>query len=283
MTITGIDVSNYQSDAPPLSGRGFCFVKATEGTRYVNPRHAAQIAHARSAGLVVGHYHFVNDNSSMAEQVAYFVSKAGARTGEILALDWETPTVSSAEKDDFLKRLKAAAPGHKVILYCNSDYWIHRDTSSYCADGLWIAEYNGHPGKPDIKASWVMHQYTSTPIDTSVANFASQQAMAEWAGASTPAHPKIRLAHVVYAAKHDPAAAQGHTSYKSEVLSVEKALTAEGLLSSKYIDGSFGTKTTDAYAALQRRYGYRGADANGVPGMASLTRLGKQHGFDVTA
>src|SRR5690606_2055344 len=33
----------------------------------------------------------------------------------------------------------------------------------------------------------------------------------------TPAtKPKVSLAHVVYAAKHDPAAAQGHTSYKSE-------------------------------------------------------------------
>lgn len=287
MTIKGIDVSNYQPDSPSLAGMSFCFVKATEGVTYVNPRHAAQVAHARAAGVVVGHYHFVNGNSSMADQVAFFVRQAGARAGEILALDWETSSVSSAEKDDFLKTLKAAAPGHKVILYCNSDYWLHRDASSYAADGLWIAEYNGRPGQPDIKARWVMHQYTSTPIDTSLANFSSQQAMAVWAGAAeptpAPARRTVSLAHVVYAAKHDPSAPQGHTSYRADVLLVEKALNAEGLLLSKYVDGSFGTKSVNAYAALQRRYGYSGTDANGIPGMPSLTRLGQKHGFTVTS
>jgi hypothetical protein len=94
--------------------------------------------------------------------------------------------------------------------------------------------------------------------------------------------PKVSLAHVVYAARHDPAAAQGHTSYKAEVLLVEKALHAEGLLATQYVDGSFGTKTVSAYAALQRRYDYSGAAADGIPGKASLTRLGSKHGFTVT-
>lgn len=95
--------------------------------------------------------------------------------------------------------------------------------------------------------------------------------------------PKVSLAHVAYAAKHDPAAAQGHASYKSEVLLVEKALHAEGLLASQWVDGSYGSKTLTAYAALQQRYGYSGSDADGIPGKTSLTRLGDKHGFTVTA
>ncbi|QTD96957.1 endolysin [Streptomyces cyanogenus] len=95
--------------------------------------------------------------------------------------------------------------------------------------------------------------------------------------------PKVSLAHVVYAAKHDPAAAQGHTSYKSEVLLVEKALAAEKLLASQWVDGSYGTKTLTAYAAWQRKLGYTGSDADGTPGKTSLTRLGDKHGFAVTA
>jgi peptidoglycan hydrolase-like protein with peptidoglycan-binding domain len=94
--------------------------------------------------------------------------------------------------------------------------------------------------------------------------------------------PKVSLAHVIYAAKHDPQAAQGHTSYRAEVLLVEKALHAEGLLASQYVDGSFGTRTVTAYAALQRRYDYSGSAADGIPGKASLTRLGSKHGFTVT-
>jgi hypothetical protein len=102
----------------------------------------------------------------------------------------------------------------------------------------------------------------------------------------TPAKPKVSLAHVIYAAKHDPAAAQGHTTHKAEVLIVEKALKAEGLLASQYVDGSFGTKTLEAYARWQRSPaggGYVGAAADGIPGAASLRRLAAKHGFTVTA
>lgn len=49
-------------------------------------------------------------------------------------------------------------------------------------------------------------------------------------GTSASTKRKVSLAHIVYAAKHDPAAAQGHTTYEAEVLLVEKALRAEGLL-----------------------------------------------------
>ncbi|MEV7975461.1 peptidoglycan-binding protein LysM [Streptomyces sp. NPDC086519] len=95
--------------------------------------------------------------------------------------------------------------------------------------------------------------------------------------------PKVSLAHVVYAAKHDPQAAQGHTTYKAEVLLVEKALDAEGYLSPGYVDGSFGTKTVRAYQLWQQHLGYSGSAADGIPGMTSLTKLGAKHGFSVVA
>ncbi|MFF7191805.1 endolysin [Streptomyces sp. NPDC008222] len=95
--------------------------------------------------------------------------------------------------------------------------------------------------------------------------------------------PKVSLAHVVYAAQHDPQAAQGHTTYRAEVLLVEQALKAEGLLSSQYVDGSFGTLTVTAYKAWQKRLGYSGSDADGIPGQTSLSKLAAKHGFTVTA
>jgi hypothetical protein len=104
-------------------------------------------------------------------------------------------------------------------------------------------------------------------------------------GTPTPAKPKVSLAHVVYAARHDPAAAQGHTSHKAEVLLVEKALKAEGLLSSQYVDGSFGSLTVTAYARWQRSPaggGYSGDAADGIPGKTSLKLLAARHGFTVT-
>jgi hypothetical protein len=98
--------------------------------------------------------------------------------------------------------------------------------------------------------------------------------------------PKVSLAHVVAAAKKDPNAAQGHATYKAETLLVEKALHAEGLLAAQYVDGSFGSLTVTAYKAWQRSKvggSYTGTAADGIPGKASLAKLGARHGFQVVA
>lgn len=181
MTIKGIDVSGYQSSDYPLDGYDFVIVKATEGTSYVNPRHSAQVDRARSHDRVVGHYHYISSGSGITAQVEYFLDHIAATKSEFLALDWEESGVSSEEKDDAIRALQDRAGGRKVLLYCNVDFWLNRDTSSFAGDGLWIAQYNGDPGSPDIEHPWLIHQYTSDPIDTNVARFDSRADMAAWA------------------------------------------------------------------------------------------------------
>jgi glycosyl hydrolase family 25 len=182
MTLKGIDVSSYQNTAYGTEGIGFVFVKATEGTSYVNPRHAAQVAHARAASLVVGHYHFVRAGS-MSAQVKYFLEHAAPRAGDLLALDWEDSGVSGADKDAFLKDLRAAAHGHRAVLYCNRDFWLTRDHTSYAGDGLWIADPDAPAGHPRIQHSWLFHQYGEDGgLDLNLAHFTSKAALRAWAG-----------------------------------------------------------------------------------------------------
>lgn len=183
--ITGIDVSGHQSETYSLTGAEFVFVKATQSTNYINPSHAAQVQRARAGGRVVGHYHFLVKGNIPA-QAAYFVQHAAPAAGDLLACDWETnpadgATPTSAEKDTFIRAVKALKPAARVLLYCSQSVWTGRDTTSYAGDGLWVAQYNGKPGQPDITAPWVIHQYTSTPLDTNVAAFSSRTAMAAWA------------------------------------------------------------------------------------------------------
>lgn len=99
----------------------------------------------------------------------------------------------------------------------------------------------------------------------------------------TPKNPKVDLSDVIRAARKDPGGPQGHLTAKTSVMIVENALVKEGLLAKKWADGSFGTKTIEAYAKWQRRCGYTGADADGVPGRASLNKLGDKYGFDVVS
>lgn len=90
--------------------------------------------------------------------------------------------------------------------------------------------------------------------------------------------PNCDMEAVVKAAQIDPRRPDTTLTpgSKASVLLVENALAAKGLLSSTYVDGHFGTKTVDAYAAYQRSLGYTGIDASGLPGPTSLRLLGDQ-------
>ncbi|RMB81271.1 N-acetylmuramoyl-L-alanine amidase [Streptomyces shenzhenensis] len=161
---------------------------------------------------------------------------------------------------------------------------IERVAAAICRVHGWnersiIGHLEWQPGKVDPRG------FTMDSMRARIAARLKAGTPAKPASPSAPAKPKVSLAHVVYAARHDPPAAQGHTTHKAEVLTVEKALKAEGLLGSAYVDGSFGTKTIDAYARWQRSPaggGYTGRDADGIPGKASLKRLAARHGFTVT-
>lgn len=184
MTVQGIDVSSFQSTAYDTTGLDFVFVKATEGTSYVNPKQAAQAAHARAAGCVVGFYHFLHPGN-VAGQAEYFVERCASQPGDILACDWEPTSgglASNADKDAFIKAVKKLRPTHRSILYCDLDRWRHVDTTSYAGDGLWIADPNHPAGHPAIEAPWRFHQYGIRGTDRDVANFADRAALAAWAG-----------------------------------------------------------------------------------------------------
>lgn len=96
----------------------------------------------------------------------------------------------------------------------------------------------------------------------------------------TPSKPKVDLSLLAKAAKTDPGAKQGHVTYMTGTNLTEAALVKLGYLSTTYAgDGSFGTATVDAYKRWQRHLGYTGHDADGTPGMTSLTKLGAKTGY----
>ncbi|MFD5838234.1 LysM peptidoglycan-binding domain-containing protein [Streptomyces collinus] len=92
----------------------------------------------------------------------------------------------------------------------------------------------------------------------------------------------VSLAKLVAAFKADAPKSGTPVSYEPTRY-VEAALVAEGLLAARYADGHAGTATRSAYTLYQQRLGYRGSDADGLPGTTSLKRLAARHGFTVVA
>ncbi|MFI0897614.1 GH25 family lysozyme [Streptomyces sp. NPDC020983] len=273
MTVNGIDVASYQSSDYSTSGLDFVVVKATEGSSYTNPRHAGQVAHARAHGLVVGHYHFARPGSASG-QADYFLAHAGAKAGDFLAFDWEDSGVSGAHKDAWLRHVRAKAPEHRVVLYCNRDFWLHRDHTSYCADGLWIADPSAPRGHPRVEHPWLFHQYSEAGgLDRNVGNFKDRAALHAWAGRSAAAPRQEPFPGAewfttgrrspVVAAMHDRLVAVGCDHYRS---TANKDVIGSGDIAS--------------YEAWQRKYsaehhkGWTGDALKWPPGRESWDALG---------
>ncbi|MFD0684500.1 peptidoglycan-binding domain-containing protein [Actinomadura fibrosa] len=109
----------------------------------------------------------------------------------------------------------------------------------------------------------------------------SAATVAETAGSA--ALPSVNMEAAVKAAQIDPRRADQTLTpgAKASVLLVEQALRDRKLLDAKWVDGYFGTTTVAAYAKYQKSLGYTGLGATGLPGKASLVKLGSGR-FTVT-
>jgi peptidoglycan hydrolase-like protein with peptidoglycan-binding domain len=87
------------------------------------------------------------------------------------------------------------------------------------------------------------------------------------------ARPAINMERLLIAAQLDqyrPGNRKTRGAVRS-VRRVQRALRRRGI--GVAVDGNFGAQTMNGYAAWQRRLGYSGLDANGMPGETSLKRL----------
>lgn len=96
--------------------------------------------------------------------------------------------------------------------------------------------------------------------------------------------PVVDLSRALRAFKADRKR-RGDGTYPAGVRLIEAELEALGFLVRRLADDGYaGQPTVDAYKQWQHKLGYRGADADGQPGMTSLVRLGHRRGrFAVTA
>jgi peptidoglycan hydrolase-like protein with peptidoglycan-binding domain len=103
--------------------------------------------------------------------------------------------------------------------------------------------------------------------------------LAQGATASPPreehsaARPAINMTKLLIAAQLDEyRPGNRHTRGAARsVKRVQRQLRRRGI--SVAVDGNFGAQTMSGYAAWQRRLGYSGLDASGIPGETSLKRL----------
>lgn len=75
--ITGVDVSHYQGtiDWNILNDQGirFAYIKATEGSSYIDERFFENWEQSRNSNIIAGAYHFFSFDSSGEDQAKHFI------------------------------------------------------------------------------------------------------------------------------------------------------------------------------------------------------------------
>jgi lysozyme len=88
-----IDVSHHNGaiDWPAVAGAGIAlaFIKATQGTGFVDPKFDDNRRAAAAAGVLVVPYHFL-DAAEPARQAVHFLDATGLQPGQPAMIDWET-------------------------------------------------------------------------------------------------------------------------------------------------------------------------------------------------
>lgn len=144
MTLNGIDISNWQAginlSAVPAD---FVIIKATQGTTYVSPEADTQYQGAKSAGRLLGVYHFATGDGAV-EEAKFFLSNVKGYLGEAaLFLDWEDAVVTQGVgyAKAFLDYVYQQT-GIRPLIYMSKSVTNSYDWSSVSANyGLWVAQY----------------------------------------------------------------------------------------------------------------------------------------------
>ena len=183
-TPVGIDISSHQHNngshmnirEVAENGQDFAFIKATEGTHYVNPHFRPDVVDFIDSNTPIGFYHYGRPTSNpeeAREQARFFVDVTGMGIGVKSlppVLDIEEPQGLSPRQlidwthayVDEIKKLT----GRDTMIYTYPYFWKHSmgNTTEFNHLPLWIAHYtnNDQPGSlPGGWTDWTFWQHTS--------------------------------------------------------------------------------------------------------------------------
>ncbi len=171
--IHGIDVSRYQQliSWPTVKDMkvheiqmGFAFIKATEGTRNMDPFFKRNWKKAKEAGMIRGAYHFFIARKDGKKQAENFIKSVKLETGDLPpVLDVEqtygVPTdVLQREVKAWLDALEAHY-NVRPIIYTNVDFYEHYLKGPFDAYPLWVAHYL-QLHHPRITRNWTFWQHS---------------------------------------------------------------------------------------------------------------------------
>lgn len=278
MSMRGIDISHWQQGINLATvDCDFVIIKATQGTKFVDPCCNKFYQTAKEAGRKLGVYHFADGLSSGTAEADHFIKNVKGYIGEaILVLDWEADALKKGVSyaKEFLDRVYEVT-GVRPLIYmsksaCREYNWTEVVNGNY---GLWMAQYankkpTSYQDKPwtDSKGlgafkGYAIHQYSSKgqfpgyggDLDLDIA-YMTPAAWDKYA----KANPVLM--------KDKPVLRRGNRG--EEVRELQTLLSDKGY--TVLVDGIFGDKTYEAVKAYQADHDLQ---VDGVVGSKTWDKL----------
>ena len=170
--IRGVDVSHYQGeiDWNVLAAQNiqFAYIKATEGSAYVDERFEENYREARQTELKVGAYHFFSFDSLGAAQAENFIKTVEAFDGMLPpVVDVEfygNKEANPPDPQEVHPQLQAyldaveEAYGLRPVIYATYESWELYIENQFDDYPLWIRDIWNQPRN---SADWTLWQYTN--------------------------------------------------------------------------------------------------------------------------
>ena len=171
--VKGVDVSEHQKD---IDWKGlasedisFAFIKATEGSSYVDKRFEENWKHANRTDLKVGAYHFMSYDTPGKSQAENFIKQVHWRFGmmpPVVDVEFYGDYISSHPKksqmydvlDVILDEFEAKY-GRRPIIYTNTYIYKNYISGRYDDYPIWISDPGLSEKLPDGR-EWTFCQYT---------------------------------------------------------------------------------------------------------------------------
>lgn len=302
---TGIDVDfesinfNHSGDSLPRTQSGYprflAQLKASAGSLKVSATIPARIADDDPDWKT---YDFkkIGESVDLVRVMAYDHHTGSDSMGPVAPMDWYVKVLSYSKTRVPPSRLQMGVPAYGYRWPDGKTIFSKDATSLASANGTSVAyDATAKEGTFSYGNSTVWVATPKSMADrVKLCKVAGINGVAIWSigdedPASWPAmrlqlvedKPVVNLKRVIAAAKRDPALFFNRKTYPRDVLVLQRALYQEGLLVRKFVNGSYNKKTVIAYSEWQKRLGYTGSDADGIPGLRSLKTLGSKYNFIV--
>lgn len=168
----GIDVSGWQGSIDyrqvANSGIEIVYMKASEGTNFVDPYFNENYTNAKANGLKVGFYHYLTarSNSDAIAEATFFVSTIAGKAPDCrLAMDFESFGNLSVEEINeigltFMQTVEKLS-GKEMVIYSDTSNATNIFQGELANYPLWVAQYEvNEPTENGNWNNWVGWQYT---------------------------------------------------------------------------------------------------------------------------